>query len=64
MRRRGFLTAALGAAGQALGAARARAAPALVVESVRGPLEAMQLGTTLVHEHVLVDFGGAATARR
>ena len=64
MRRRGFLTAALGAAGQALGAARARAAPAPVFESVRGPLEAKQLGTTLVHEHVLVDFGGAATASR
>jgi phosphotriesterase-related protein len=35
-----------------------------VVETVRGPLEARNLGTTLVHEHVLVDFGGAATASR
>ena len=64
MRRRGFLTAALGATCQALGPARARPAPAPVVESVRGPLEASRLGTTLVHEHVLVDFGGAATASR
>ncbi len=65
MRRRGFLTAALGGACHALAAGRARAAaPAAVVESVRGPLEAARLGTTLVHEHVLVDFGGAATASR
>jgi phosphotriesterase-related protein len=31
---------------------------------VRGPIDATALGTTLVHEHVLVDFGGAATASR
>ena len=35
-----------------------------LVHSVRGPLDAGALGTTLVHEHVLVDFGGAATASR
>ena len=31
---------------------------------MRGPIDASSLGTTLVHEHVLVDFGGAATASR
>ena len=31
------------------------------VITVRGPVEAADLGTTLVHEHVLVDFVGADT---
>jgi predicted metal-dependent phosphotriesterase family hydrolase len=45
-------------------ALRASAVGEGVVETVRGPLETRNLGTTLVHEHVLVDFGGAATASR
>jgi phosphotriesterase-related protein len=34
------------------------------VHTVRGPVAAASLGTTLVHEHVMVDFGGAETASR
>jgi phosphotriesterase-related protein len=44
------------------GAQRSRAAaprPLLRVLTVRGPVDAAELGTTLVHEHVLVDFVGA-----
>jgi phosphotriesterase-related protein len=37
----------------------AGAADAAFIETVRGPLPAAELGTTLVHEHVLVDFIGA-----
>jgi phosphotriesterase-related protein len=32
--------------------------------TVRGPVDAARLGTTLVHEHVLVDFVGAAEVGR
>src|SRR5688572_25346205 len=32
--------------------------------TVRGPVEAADLGTTLVHEHVLVDFVGADKVAR
>jgi phosphotriesterase-related protein len=71
VRRRGFLAAlAGGAAGAAFGPARLGAAVAATagadrtLQSVRGPLDAAALGTTLVHEHVLVDFGGAALASR
>ena len=35
------------------------AQPRRRVVTVRGPVEAGELGTTLVHEHVLVDFVGA-----
>ena len=34
------------------------------VMTVRGPVDAADLGTTLVHEHVLVDFVGAAEVGR
>src|SRR5690242_356219 len=34
------------------------------VATVRGPIDASQLGTTLVHEHVLVDFAGADEVSR
>ena len=34
------------------------------VETVTGPIAADRLGTTLMHEHVLVDFIGAAEASR
>jgi predicted metal-dependent phosphotriesterase family hydrolase len=64
VRRRGFLAALAGGAASALAPARARAKGPVAFHSVRGPLEAAALGTTLVHEHVLVDFGGAALASR
>lgn len=65
MRRRAFLGALAGGAASALAPARARpASAAAAYHGVRGPLDAAALGTTLVHEHVLVDFGGAALASR
>ena len=33
-----------------------------IVHTVRGPVAANELGLTLPHEHIMVDFGGAATA--
>jgi phosphotriesterase-related protein len=69
--RRRFLAAlAGGAAGAALVPTRLRAdtPPALAadrtIQTVRGPVELAALGTTLVHEHVLVDFAGAETVSR
>ncbi len=64
MRRRAFL-ATLAAGGSSLPAvlrgSTLRAAPpdGGRILTVRGPIEASRLGTTLVHEHVLVDFIGA-----
>jgi phosphotriesterase-related protein len=52
--RRAFLAALLPLAVR--GRARAAAAP---VSTVTGPVPAADLGTTLTHEHVLVDFVGA-----
>jgi len=43
---------------------KAAAGGAATVNTVRGSIDASSMGTTLVHEHVLVDFGGAATASR
>jgi phosphotriesterase-related protein len=64
--RRGFLaTVAAGAVGPAvarLPAAPLRGSPS--IETVLGPVAPSDLGVTLVHEHVLVDFGGAAVASR
>ena len=34
------------------------------IETVRGPIDAGEMGVTLVHEHVLVDFAGAAKISR
>jgi predicted metal-dependent phosphotriesterase family hydrolase len=66
MKRRRFL--GLGAAAAARAAARPLrvwAAPvAGTVHTVRGPIDASQMGTTLVHEHVLVDFIGADQVSR
>jgi phosphotriesterase-related protein len=45
-------------------AARTQRASAGQVETVTGPVSAASLGTTLMHEHVLVDFIGAASVRR
>jgi predicted metal-dependent phosphotriesterase family hydrolase len=39
--------------------ALAEAAPAETVETVKVPIPATQLGVTLIHEHVMVDFIGA-----
>lgn len=64
VRRRGFLAALAGGAASALVPGRAHATSVAAFQSVRGPLGAAALGTTLVHEHVLVDFGGAASASR
>lgn len=63
MHRRRFIQASLAAAG--LGALTSRSALArpdepLSVMTVRGPVEADTLGTTLPHEHVLVDFAPVA----
>ena len=57
MERREFLTVLAGAVAHALPATRR-------VESVRGPIAAAELGVTLVHEHVLVDFVGADRVSR
>lgn len=63
LRRRELLRTLAGGAAASLLPARARAgAPRF--QSVRGPLGAAGMGTTLVHEHVLVDFAGAALASR
>jgi phosphotriesterase-related protein len=64
VRRRGFLAALAGGAASALAAARVSASAVPALHSVRGPLDAAALGTTLVHEHVLVDFAGAEVASR
>jgi phosphotriesterase-related protein len=40
------------------------ARPRQRVLTVKGPLDAAELGTTLVHEHVLVDFVGADKVSR
>lgn len=37
----------------------AAAAPGLTIQTVRGPVPAADLGRTLPHEHILVDFVGA-----
>jgi phosphotriesterase-related protein len=59
MNRRKFLhTAATGLAGLAL-RRPARAKEETMIQTVRGPIAPDQLGVTLIHEHVLVDFIGA-----
>ena len=59
MDRRAFLRT-LGAGGLiAATAGRAAATTSLRIETVRGPIAAAELGRTLTHEHVLVDFIGA-----
>jgi phosphotriesterase-related protein len=68
MKRRAFLAlsgaaAASAAAGQAPTAASI-GAKGNVIHGVRGPIDAAALGTTLVHEHVLVDFAGAEVVSR
>jgi phosphotriesterase-related protein len=68
MNRRAFLAASSAAAAHALAGSRralgAPAPPAGTIHTVRGPIDAGQMGVTLVHEHVLVDFIGAEKISR
>jgi phosphotriesterase-related protein len=68
MSRRGWLAACLGVAGSALASPAATSASAVqpggrrAIETVTGAIDPARLGLTLMHEHVLVDFIGAAEA--
>ena len=68
MSRRSFLATSAAAAAHALTASpRAFGGPAPptgTIHTVRGPIDAGQMGVTLVHEHVLVDFAGAEKVSR
>jgi phosphotriesterase-related protein len=67
MRRRSFLTAAVAhAAARPLRAFAANASPTAsgTIHTVRGPIDVAQMGTTLAHEHVLVDFVGVEKVSR
>jgi phosphotriesterase-related protein len=67
MRRRAFLATSAGAAAHAVAApSRAFAAPppSGTIHTVRGPIDVGEMGVTLVHEHVLVDFAGAERVSR
>ncbi|HYN05093.1 MAG TPA: phosphotriesterase [Vicinamibacteria bacterium] len=68
MKRRAFLATSAATAAQALSVpmpARGQASPrAGTIHTVRGPIDAGQMGVTLVHEHVLVDFAGAEKVSR
>jgi phosphotriesterase-related protein len=66
--RRGWLAACLGAAGSALAAPALASAASIqpdgrrAIDTVTGAIDPARLGLTLMHEHVLVDFIGAAEA--
>jgi predicted metal-dependent phosphotriesterase family hydrolase len=64
MLRRRFVTTAMTAMAGAALWRNATAAPKLSVMTVRGRIDAGQLGTTLMHEHVMVDFIGADKVSR
>ena len=67
MERRSFLAALAGAAGtpsRLLAGAQPAAPVSGTIHTVRGPIDAGQMGVTLVHEHVLVDFIGAEKVSR
>jgi len=69
MRRRAFLTttalaACVSARPLRAFAANSSATTTGTLHTVRGPIEVAQMGTTLVHEHVLVDFIGASRVSR
>jgi phosphotriesterase-related protein len=61
LNRREFLTAASGAL---LAAGQPASANGVEVATVEGPVAASDLGTVLMHEHVLVDFIGAEEVSR
>jgi len=59
--RRRWLAGCLGVMGAAIAApARAQPSAGRSIQTVAGPIDPAQLGLTLMHEHVLVDFIGAA----
>jgi phosphotriesterase-related protein len=65
MERRRFLATSAAAAAHTLSTSPILAAAAVVrrtIQTVRGPIDAGEMGVTLVHEHVLVDFAGAEKA--
>jgi phosphotriesterase-related protein len=66
MKRRRFLTASAAAVAHAIATPPhlAGAAPSRTIHTVRGPIDAGEMGATLVHEHVLVDFAGADKVSR
>jgi phosphotriesterase-related protein len=68
MKRRAFLASSAASAAGVLSVstpARGQAAPrAGTIHTVTGPIDPGQMGVTLVHEHVLVDFAGAETVSR
>jgi predicted metal-dependent phosphotriesterase family hydrolase len=68
MKRRSFLATSAAASAHALTASPrafgAPASPAGTIHTVRGPIDVGQMGVTLVHEHVLVDFAGAEKVSR
>jgi phosphotriesterase-related protein len=64
MPRRRFLATTIPALAGAALARIVTAAPKLSVMTVRGPIDADQLGVTLMHEHVMVDFIGADKVSR
>jgi predicted metal-dependent phosphotriesterase family hydrolase len=66
MERRRFLALGAAAAVQAVATPwKAHSAPGSgIVHTVRGPIDASEMGTTLIHEHVLVDFIGAEKVSR
>jgi phosphotriesterase-related protein len=66
MDRRSFLATSAAAAAHTLTAPAhlAGAQRPLTIQTVRGPISADEMGATLVHEHVLVDFAGAERVSR
>jgi phosphotriesterase-related protein len=68
MNRRAFLATSAATAAQVfsspLRAQGQKAPPTGTIHTVRGPIEVGQMGVTLVHEHVLVDFVGAEKVSR
>jgi predicted metal-dependent phosphotriesterase family hydrolase len=66
MQRRSFLTTSAAAAADVLVRAPhfARAESPRTIQTVRGPIGADEMGASLVHEHVLVDFAGADKVSR
>jgi phosphotriesterase-related protein len=66
MNRRSFLATSAAAAAHAIAIPPrlAGATPSGTIHTVRGPIDAGEIGVTLVHEHVLVDFAGAEKVSR
>jgi len=67
LERRCFLAALAGAASapsRLLAGAKPAGSSSGTIHTVRGPIDVGQMGLTLVHEHVLVDFAGAEEVSR